>query len=92
MSSENFEKLVMQKLENIEMEEAAIRKDMESIRKEMREELTAIKTSVGAQNERLMKLEWRFQLQQRGLYAISAAIGAALWKIPTLLNWLKSQF
>ena len=84
MPEEQFQKLVLQKFDEMANEQKEIRSDASREHKEIREMLSGF-------SERLLHAEWKLKLQQTGLYAISAAIGAGLWKVPALLTWIKTH-
>ena len=84
MSNDDFHRLVLQRIDEIKEEQKLQRA-------EVRQELIDLKIKFEDIASRLIHVEWKLKLQQSGLYAISAAIGAALWKVPALVSWIKEH-
>ena len=91
MSSADFNKLLLQKLEHITQEQRSQREENQKEHREIKTNLFEVSKKVNEVDGRLGKAEIKLKVQQTGLYAISASIGALLWKVPALITWIKTQ-
>ena len=100
MSTEQFNALMIQRLDDIVMELRAQRAENQekftAVRTEMKEEHQSLKTDVANiktqltnLSERVMKLEYKLNTQQWILCSASAAVGAVIWKLPQMITWIK---
>lgn len=82
--SDQLQEILIRKIDDVANEQQRQRDEARAEHKEIKSQISNI-------TERMIHVEWKLKLQQTGLYALSAAIGAALWKVPTLISWIKEH-
>lgn len=102
MSNEQVTALILKKLDELSVDQKDLRNEMRvgqlAMQEEMRNDhrqvvndIASIRAMLAKLTERVSNLEIRFSVYQWILCTGSAAVGALLWKIPAIIEWVKSQ-
>ena len=91
MSADKLHEVLIKKIDDIAAEQRTQREENRQEHREIKADIAEIIEKQNRHHERIVKVELKLKLQQTGFYAISAGIGAVLWKVPALVTWLKTH-
>lgn len=91
MSADKLHEVLIKKIDDIAQEQRTQREENRQEHRDIKSNIAEVSKKQNEHHERIYSVELKLRIQQTGLYGISAAIGAAVWKVPALITWIKTH-